>query len=72
MCQYAYITVRSITVRDEEYVPIDMQHLITSGDATTTLSSDTSLAESKFTSRERNIDTKPEERIETLRAEGAL
>ena len=72
MYQCAYITVRSITVRDEEYVPIDMQHLITSGDATATLSSDTSLVESRSTSREQNIDTKPKERIETLRAEGAL
>lgn len=66
MYQYAYITVRSITVRDEEYVPIDMQHLITSGDATVTLSSDTSLVERKSAS------TKAEERIETLQAEGAL
>ena len=72
MCQYAYITVRSISVRDEEYVPIDMQHLITSGDATATLRSDTSLVENKLTSREQNIDTNPEGRIETLRAEGAL
>ena len=49
-----------------------MQHLLTSGDVPATLSSDISLDESKLTSREQNIDTKPEERIETLRAEGAL
>lgn len=59
-------------MKDEEYVPIDMQHLLTSGDTPATLSSDISLDESKLTSREQNIDTKPEERIETLRAEGAL
>lgn len=69
LCQHAYITARSISLLDEEYVPIDMQHVLPSNTTTTTSSgSPVSSGEnvSKLASSEEKRDSKP---VETLQAE---
>lgn len=69
LCQHTYITARSISLLDEEYVPIDMQHVLPSNTTTTTSSgSPVSSGEnvSKLASSEEKRDSKP---VETLQAE---
>ena len=71
MIEHAHITVRSISLLDEEYVPIDMQHVLPSDTIATSGSGSSGVGASKLASsyHEEKRDSKAEDRVETLQAE---